>query len=713
MNKKLTAQVWWWCKENIPHHEMDPCPACYLKRVWKEKFGTEIEGYNIQWQEDPPNLAGAFAWAAVEPSRGYWSKINKMIHKTREKLAKNTGIWDVRETLKVIVWHRENVGHTCIDTEDCVQCMLQKAFGKKMGESFLKDKNYGKYFRDSSLSPNFVNAFHWGKFGGYTYWLEISKGKKQPVNNHNVAKPEVQTPVDFEHPPFYDKKNSSQKTDGLAWLTKKSSFSVPTFLVWPTQFRTFDKIVEKKLYFMRPAPALPQHGFVDSRVVNNEEEFGALVQEVIAEDPYAEIIAMEPIEAPWSAVATATGVALGKGHDSVTGGGKSFGIACINDFALHHGGFFTPNLDSAWHPLKKNIFLEFVADKKKVWCVQLRFGPETPQEANFIPKKVKVEHILYPIDYTDLLEWAKLLKHEVKMPGVVVSGRGISLASHYAVHAILNNIPVVTDKTIEIGDTLVPVKSRVAEGLSKSARKQLARYLKGLFGKDVAPSKEVVRLAVAGFHSQVFWGEDDHLLRLRAWAIVGLIRCLTAACLGEMRHWYSLVTDDKEHSLNYYCERMPFATALEQFQKPCPIELHKIFGVDKIGIDRSTVYKKTKTFGFKEMLGYADICGKAFLEFRSSSYGGKPWSDGAKSLAIFMRSVESFVKSPTSARYTDLVGAWNIAMGAAHNGGKLLDKWVPRQSLEVLDRCPGPAFVSQLCWNIVSKKAKTPSQRSW
>src|SRR5688572_21917508 len=43
-------------------------------------------------------------------------------------------------------------------------------------------------------------------------------------------------------------------------------------------------------YFARPCPLNPQHGFVDSRVVQNNEQLEKVIEETLAADPEGEVM---------------------------------------------------------------------------------------------------------------------------------------------------------------------------------------------------------------------------------------------------------------------------------------------------------------------------------------------------------------------------------------------------------------------------------------
>jgi len=239
---------------------------------------------------------------------------------------------------------------------------------------------------------------------------------------------------------------------GLPYLHNSQGYER---LMWFCDYMKHNTIVSKDEiqfiagfpYFARPCPQKPRHGFVDSRTVQNNYELSNLWDEVMKQDSQGEIVLGQHYSnVDYSSVYVNSGVmSIGAGNDGATGGKNSisFPVAShkFNNFFMIDSGL----------ELEDTVYIESIFTKNKWHMAQVRGGPEiTAMSPDFIPESVEVKSIVKPCD--DLLLWERLTKSFGE--GTVVYAPGYTLASHAAIHCVLNSIPFVTTTKPEIGQTL-------------------------------------------------------------------------------------------------------------------------------------------------------------------------------------------------------------------------------------------------------------------
>ena len=285
--------------------------------------------------------------------------------------------------------------------------------------------------------------------------------------------------------------------------------------------------------FARPCPMTPRHGFVDSRLISTPEEAEKIIAETRAADPQAEIIAMPLYDAVCSGIWTPGLLTVGGGTDGATQGAKALQIptlgdvypwksSCASSFALSERDHVRLLTDAA---ITQAPYVEILWKNEGFpKPVQLRDGPKLPQEVNYIPKEVTVSHIIRAEG--DLLEWETRMKSV--NPGTVVYHPGGSLASHYAIHCILNEVPVLIDRKPVKGETL-KAESKVREVQIDGLR---AGFFYAQYWEIDMPS--AVRMMMAATHNISLWkGRCDFLLGL---GMGCAYRLTVIAGLGEFRH---------------------------------------------------------------------------------------------------------------------------------------------------------------------------------
>ena len=310
----------------------------------------------------------------------------------------------------------------------------------------------------------------------------------------------------------------TQKARGIAALAHfYSGDLVPPFKVHEARSVRPDELVG---FFSRPCPMRPRHGFVDSRKVDSVEEGGELIRQTLEADPEAEIVTMPMIEAEYSGVWTRGMMSIGKGHDGATAGTSAWTLPTLGslviDAAIADAG------------IQENPYVEILWPEPEGAhrLVQLRDGPALPLTADYIPEPVTVREVIPAKG--DLLAWEKRMKQA--QPGTVVYHPGGSLASHYAIHAVLNRVPLLTSREPKVGERIeakTPNEDPTPNLEALRAGFQLAMWLKVTY-------ERAAQVMLAGCHHISTWmGRNDTLLGL---ALGFAYRLTVTAALGEMRH---------------------------------------------------------------------------------------------------------------------------------------------------------------------------------
>lgn len=329
-------------------------------------------------------------------------------------------------------------------------------------------------------------------------------------------------------------KPRTQKARGIKSL-KNKGFVTPEYNLLPIEEVTGDKVKGLVGRFVRPCPVTPRHGFVDSRPINNTEDAMALLKATREADPSAEILTMPFIKAVYSGIWTTGSLTIGPGNDGATSGHGSVRIPVQGRphnkrwaQALRDAGITEqPYLELLWeanHQKATDLYGRPEKQPFKTLYVQLRNGPSLPSSVDFIPAVMKVKRIIAASG--DLLEWESKIKDLA--PGTVVYHPGGSLASHYAVHAVLNKVPILVSRKPKVGETLEPC----SEVLEPNLNHIKAGFVLGC--RLDCSYTAACRIMLAGCHSTSLWlGKFDVLLGL---AMGCAYRLIIAAGLGEARH---------------------------------------------------------------------------------------------------------------------------------------------------------------------------------
>jgi len=343
-------------------------------------------------------------------------------------------------------------------------------------------------------------------------------GKKKGVKSPNKILPSM--PHDYAA--------VTQKAKGFLTLKSYAKYNntvVPPFSVKKVKETDPDCMVGM---FVRPCPTVPRHGFVDSRLVSTKEEANLLIDETIKADASSEFIIMNKFDAQHSGIWTPGLIVVGPGNDGATAGHGSVSIQVAgelvrlnSDMLASAGVKESPYIELLW--VKNDYYMNMRSPQH--YLVQLRDGPKVPETLDYVPAKMVVKNIV--VAEGDLLEWETKAK---KMPkGTVVSHVGGSLASHYAVHAFINGVPVLTTREPVMGETLLPTQAGESVPNIEDVRRGF------YYGMTVeCDYQSSCYMMLLGLHSTVKWmGKQDVLLGA---ALGAAYRLSITAAVGEWRH---------------------------------------------------------------------------------------------------------------------------------------------------------------------------------
>lgn len=396
-----------------------------------------------------------------------------------------------------------------------------------------------------------------------------------------------------------------------------------------------------KRAFVRPCPTRPRHGFVDSRPMDIKKTSGDELRELFAkakeadEQGTAELLIVPYIQSTFNAIVTPSRVAIGKGNDGATAGHGSVVFPLV--------GVPFPDITddvlvkSRVNKETEDPYIEAVMNEKmEVFFTQLRAGVKIPATVgkDFIPHQTRVVDVINASG--DLLEWEAQTKRIEA--GTVVCHVGGTLISHYGVHCMQNDIPVMTSRRPAVGEVL-EVESRVLKPNPEDVIKGLAAGVLlpinpsgGSFGGTSLPiQKALVAMMTTLHNSAAMSGEDGYWLGM---ATAIMFRAGMAASHGEARHKAGT----------------------------------------KMG--RGTVYK----LAFKDFFAARSTLGQAQWKFKnmpwSNGYGGKAWATCTDSIIKMDNAIRGLMNEPTTENVAKVVVELNNAVNQAHNGGWWLNKFI-------------------------------------
>lgn len=455
-------------------------------------------------------------------------------------------------------------------------------------------------------------------------------------------------------------RGTTQKAKGLEFLSRVYAHSYPEVLEILAIVRTpedidrlFPEVVDcgyqvtleaSASYFARPCPQTPQHGFVDSRKFEGPDALKQILRETLAADPNGEVMITPWIPSRLNAIWTPGGITIGAGHDGATSGRSTMTFPMIaakahpewwwsSVYALRDAGV---NYPAQWPYIEA-----VVSAGGNLTVTQLRAGePLAGSGPDYIPRTTLVEQVISPAG-EDLLTWQSKMIALAGSTTLVVYHPGGSMLDHYAVHARINKIPLITSFEPRVGDTLEPTTAappfdpaKVLDGLV---------YADSVSLREDAPRRAAAQLCLLGtHHALALTGENSWWVGVAAGFA---LRLGTIALKGEARHW-----NDKH---------------------PERWELY-----DQVA-NRSIASNRAALRGLINLFRYGKW---------NSSMGGHKWAQCGAALAPLFEAVGDLVRDPSQDTVEELIGALHVVINQAHNNGWWFNKFMDEDAFDKINR---------------------------
>jgi hypothetical protein len=450
---------------------------------------------------------------------------------------------------------------------------------------------------------------------------------------------------------------NTQKGKGVVAL-RKELLRVPAYFILRKTLKEIlkydDFILEDSGFryplFARPCPITPRHGFVESRIVNNWDEVKQVWIETLEADAEGELMLCYPINAEWNALITPTSLTIGAGNDGATAGKDVIELPLARTPVSLK---FREMLNLAEVDIKTaDPFIEAVlpfgwrklygdsVSSGPVWrLTQLRAGLKVESaQVNYIPRAIEcIELIASPLADEPLLEWE--MRVDRMTPNTVIYHKGGSLTSHYAIHAMIKEIPfLVAGPMPKCGQ---PLKQPVQKAKQRNAKEVLRGIALGdLLGRQMGAynvKTQVITALVGLYNSHVMRGEHSKWIGISA-AI--FLKLCTMALRGEARHVNKRVSGKRRAS-------------------------------------RGRVYrsyaKRTLSFHAKHAKKWKHIFKHG--RFNSSSIGGKQWALCASGVEELVDAIQQLAAQQTARNVNHLISVLNRTVDLAHNNGWWLNKF--------------------------------------
>lgn len=591
----------------IPNYTID---NCWFRMNCKEGYDWSIDYGNPKYEISGPCKGKLSGYMSGQPvCKIHVEFVNKMNKVGNFGTIMPVQKMEIPELVCKIKWNEttNNGGMTCKGEGECAG---QWYICTKIGVVPSFDFDYEGY----SCFPICENHKHIFLGSTLTSVNDIINGKtKKTVKK--PAKPKMPKPYEVR----------TQKAKGLQAL-KDTYFPVPGFQIYDVKTANPDTLVGK---FVRPCPMRPRHGFVDSRTVSSREDAEKIITETLAADPEAEFLLMDYVPAPFSGIWTPGYLAIGKGTDGATAGKTAITIPIMGDF-LARGGYSSSAKTKA--SIESAPYVEILWKKQlesyQGLTVQLRDGPKLPEGSeDYIPNEFTVANIIHADG--DLLEWEDKMRH-VPENTVVWHPNG-TMASHYAIHAVLNKVPLLITREPKIGEILKPTENQPGE-----VNIDLIRAGFGIACDIEISMTEAAYFMLLGCHQTSQWlGKFDILLG----ASMGCAyRLAMTAALGEERHYATSKGKQKRDTV-----------------------YHKVWK------KADTQYGRTQ---FMDAL-------EKFLngnQWPGSNYGGKAWYQFTSQAIVMYNAL-------IHKEHKQAMEAMNKLVNAAHNSGWGFNKFITQDEM--------------------------------
>lgn len=452
----------------------------------------------------------------------------------------------------------------------------------------------------------------------------------------------------------------TQKAKGLFFLQDKLgvlqnalwSWSVPKHLLFKSGL-SFDDGSFNFPVFARPCPVNPRHGFVDSTVCNNAEELNQVSSAAYDAEERAELLVTKPVSSHYNAIINGNVITFAPGNDGATAGRNCKYFYISDDPLSSLLGLEKGIVADGETPFYEIVFSS-TDTSHPVNLVQVRSAPKTPRVKDFVPAQVTVKTILKAEG--DLLDWESLLK-TVDPKTTIIDHTNGSLSSHYAIHAIVNKIPIFTTYLPKIDSIVEPtVENQEVTEADKNAFRQAfsygfvsafdvwkhAKYQGNGEGDPCWVMGNIVRVAIAALHnfSSIALSKDYQMLGM----VLGLFSRITfAVSMGESR--YNHKRSDKSPYFKNYFASLPNSGRSSCYTYSMNLETDKV--IESIA----------STYHAFRLMQW------------DNSYGGKKWAACTNSaIALFNACLDADLKL--------VVELFNKVINENHNGGKYLNKVV-------------------------------------
>lgn len=414
---------------------------------------------------------------------------------------------------------------------------------------------------------------------------------------------------------------------------KKLRFSHKFFNIMYTKWSQNIGTVQNVEYplFARPCPVTPKHGFVESRIVKSYKEALKVWKEARSQDPKAEMILMSPVNCRASGVMTPTQISIGPSNNGAT---KGFKTTTLPICGFKRSVF--PHDVIANSPYLEFLFENKAGSGYPPKLVQLRDGPATESTSNYIPKTVQVKKVI-KCEKINLIEWEKLVKKLKR--GDIVYHPGGSPVSHYAVHAIMNKVPIVFDFKPKVGKKLKANNTRKTLYLNKVIEGIYA----GLYSMSTVKRHEIELCLLATHHATALRYDPNGSFMIGVAASL-LVKMGFAACIGENRHFVKSFKNRPESATSKNSRISIYQDVLSSY----PLKRNKII--------------------------------EAYLNFKSkkgwiTGYGGKKWAESTLMALKLDNSITQFCKTHDEDSFNKVVLNMHGLVNAMHNNGPCLNKF--------------------------------------
>jgi hypothetical protein len=450
-------------------------------------------------------------------------------------------------------------------------------------------------------------------------------------------------------------------------------------------------------FFVRPCPLVPRHGFVDSRVLDGKDTLGLemIYKEIEAAGEQIQLIISPIIDGLASSIVTDNSITIGPGNDGATAGKNSKSLLFQTGFdrmikKYTNWSSFSYNL-----PPESSLYCEFVYGSlfPIPYIVQIREGPKTSGSVDFIPEDITVKEVISDAKLPeDLLAWESFIAESAVRPGLVFNHTSGSLASHYAVHCVVNNIPVVCSRRVQPGERLHKIveekknyiniarNCRAALGLMQRPRhKESIKFHRG----------EDLLLGLASIHasSTANWNHSDTATML-FYGFLALIKTVAVLCAGEARHARSNADSGSDVALN------KAGRAGRLFRK--------LSRGNGNGGSRNKVYKTIYDMGLSNWMMSLYFARYMFeMPIWSEGFGGKSWRLCTEAGIQALEDMVEFLDSPSSKTFNALLMSTNKLAALVHNNGRLYNKLVNDQEADAVAMYPGLAFLNIRTWRLM------------